>query len=263
MSYIRFSPDMFIGKQELEIFQTMLRERERILLLTQTKTWGLIKNGDNIVGENFNVRQGATSGTIKFSEDNYAIDSNANLIKKIAEDNIPIPADNFWYFVKINYLLTNQEQGTVSIAANGNLTGEGTDFLSKLRGVPDFPSKIKFTDITGNISEYEVVSVTSDTVAALSGVFIPESNLHYKIVGTFTPGITVTSDKKYPFNYDACNLALTKSVNQPSTPTGLEDFTPPFKVTGLEFFIAIVKNTGTGLVTIFDTRSEFFKWRFE
>lgn len=248
MSNIRFSPDLFIGKQELDRFQTFMQEKLSLMIKTSANSWGILKNGSNVVGNNFLVQAGASSGTIKIAYESLAIDSNVNLIKKRIEDNIAITNDSNWYWLMISYNTTNIEDGIVAIDVNGNLTGVGTKFTETLRGIPDFPSKIKFSGSSSNISEYEVVNVIDDTNAIIAGIFTAETGLNYKIVGTFTPGIVVDENKKYPFNYDSCQL---NAVAEDAVDT------PPSKISGLQFYIARVRNV-SGTVTIQDKRVELY-----
>lgn len=256
MSFIKFSSDLFVGGQELGRYQDFMIEHEKIRLAKEAKSFGLLLNGSNAIGTNFFVQTGSSSGTVKIATESYAIDGNINYIKKRIEDNIAIPNNSDWYWLRVKYASTNKEDGIVNIDANGNLTGVGTNFTKVLRGYPDFPSKIKFIDSSLNVSEYEVVNVISDTTAILAGIFSAESNISYKVVGTFSPGITIDESKKYPFNYDSCELvAVLETVTDtaPSKSGGAEN---------LEFYIARVRNV-SGTVTIQDKRTEFFRYRWE
>lgn len=259
MAYLKFTPDLFLGKQELTKMQRFIIDRQKLFLRFEGKTWGIIKNGTNALGTNFQVNLGTNPGTVRINNflDSYAVDSDGNIITKRYEDNIAIPDDSSWRWLRISYQETTIEEGVVSIDASGNLTGIGTKFTDVLRGLPDAPSKIKFSGSTLNLNEYEVVDVVNETTAVLVGNFSPESNLHYRVVGTFTPGQSILEANKFPFVNDGCLLEL---VTETTTDT------PPAKTTNMDtkqFYIARVQNT-SGTVTIQDKRSlNVFTWRYE
>jgi hypothetical protein len=248
MSYVKFTPDLFIGQQELNRFQSFIQEKFNAITKTETLSWGLLKNGSDAIGNNFLVENGTTAGTIKIATESYALDSDVNLIKKRIEDYMPIPTGGIWYWLMIEHSTTNKEQGTVGVDVSGSLVGVGTKFTEVLRGLPDFPSVVSFPNSTLNTGKYQVVSVIDDLNVILSGTFVAESNLSIVVVGTFTPGVVIADINKYPFNYDSCTLSL-----EPELVTN----TPPAKNTGTQFYIARVKNDA-GTLTIQDKRTEFW-----
>lgn len=256
MAYLKFTPDLFLGKQELNKFQNFILDRQKLLIKLEGKTWGIVKNGSNVAGNNFLVAVGTSAGTVKIANKSYAIDSDANIITKRVEDNIAIPDNSVYYWMRISYQETTIEEGVVNIDGSGNLTGTSTKFTEVLRGLPDAPSKIKFSGSTLNLNEYEVVDVVSDTTVVLSGNFSAESNIRYMVVGTFTPGQSILEANKFPFVNDGCLLELVAET--------LVD-TAPAKSPGMEtkqFYIARVRNVG-GTVSVVDKRTEFFTYRFE
>lgn len=246
MSNVKFSSDLFVGSQELNRFQRFLsNDGFKRNLLQQTLSFGLVKLDSDFI--NFKVEQGTNVGAVKYS-DGFAYDLNGNFITAVAQDNIVVPDDDQWYWIRISYQPTNQEVGTVSIDVNGNLSGVGTFFSEVLRGRPNLSSKIRFNSTT-NSGEYDVLEVISDTSAVLQGDFSAESNLNYTVVGSFTPTAVVPSSSKDIFNYDSANIVLVLETVAN---------TPPPLVTNQEFVIARVRRNGSTLV-IEDKRSAIFR----
>lgn len=71
-------------------------------------------------------------------------------------------------WIVLSHDTTNEEIGTVKISKQGVLSGEGTEFLSVLRGQPNYPTKVRFNSKI-NTGDYEVVEVNSDSEAVISG----------------------------------------------------------------------------------------------
>ena len=265
MSDLKFSPDLVLGKQELVRWNKFLVDDGfRKHLIDNSFSFGIIKTLEDTTLENFKVEAGTNSGTIKIATDSYAVDKNGELIYKEAEDNIALVDDDQWYWVMISFLQDPQEKGVVSVDSSGNLTGVGTEFETVLRGQPNWPARIKFTDASNNTNEYEVVEVISDTSAVISGVFTAESTLHYKVVGTFTPGEIISESDKYPLQY---NITLPITVAGgglviESPQGGTDTPSEPAKTSGEDFYIARVKRNGS-TVTIQDKRTEFWRTKGE
>lgn len=257
MNNINLSSNTFIGLQELQRIWDFLNNKT--LLLKNTASFGIIKSKDDPTLLNFKAESGTNVGTIKIANSSYALDKNGLIIFKNIEDNISIPDDNTWYWVKIKHQYSTLEEGIVSIDASGNLTGLNTKFTEVLRGQPNHPSRIKLTDASLNTQEYLVQEVISDTSAVLLGVFQSELNLHYAVVGTFTAGITPTNNEKYPFQYDSC-IPFTVVGGGLVIETVLN--TAPTKIDGEEFYIARVKRNGSSL-SIEDKRTEFWQIKSE
>lgn len=254
--FTKFSPGLFLEKVELERFAKSLDANGfRLFLLNSTFKAGLIKkqyfNDNNIVQNTFNNGKVYESSglTISHNEIN-AIDINGNFIYKKAETNIPVPADNNWYWVKIKHTYTSKELGLFSIDQNGNLTGDSnSELLTILRGQPYFPTRVRFLNSVHNTIEYDVLEVIDDSNAILQGYFNPETNLQLSIVGTFAPDVTPSANEKDIFQYDDCELTLI----QESTAN-----TEPPKIDGEEFFLARVRNDGVDLF-IQDKRTEVWQ----
>lgn len=261
MSYIQFVPDLFLETQELNRFAKSLdQDGFRKALLENSVSFGLIKNSvdptftngkverdvDNVLGQK-TIKIGAING----------IDSNGNFIMGEAISNLPIPADGNWYWAKVKHQISSQEEGKVSIDVNGNLVGVGTKFTEVLRGQPNFPSTIKFINSSNNILEYEVLEVTDDTHAILvypglnggDSTFISESNLYYQVVGTFTDGVAIANEDKFPFRYDSALVELVLETSANVRPT---------YVVGQEFYLARV-SVQVGNLIIQDKRIEYWE----
>ncbi|HPI18725.1 MAG TPA: hypothetical protein PKY56_00005, partial [Candidatus Kapabacteria bacterium] len=136
---------------------------------------------------------------------------------------------------------------------SGNMTGIGTEFLKTLRGQPDHPTKIKFTNAVNNILEYEVLDVIDDFNAILNSVTTAETNLKYSIVGTFTPGVTIPSTDKYPIQYDECI-----GINPLTFVQEVAWDTPPVLTGEVDeaFYLARIKRIGS-TITIEDKRINY------
>jgi len=250
MSNFKFSTDLFLEKAELNRFQRFLVDDGfRLHLIQNSFSFGIIKRSTDSTLNNYKVEAGTNDKTVKIVVDSYALDKNGKIIFKKLEDNIVVPDDGQFHWIKIKHTFDPQEVGTVSIDVAGNLTGVNTKFTEVLRGAPNFPSKIKFINNIGNVAEYEVTEVTDDLNAKLSGIFTTETPMNYKVIGTFTPGHVAPTADKDPFQYDGVTLSF-------ELETVLN--TPPTKIAGEEFYLARVKVVGIN-VTIEDKRTEF--WR--
>lgn len=249
MSYLKINPDLFIGSEELNRFKEFLDDRGfRKLFLQDSLSFGIVNNSKAGNFSNFRVEQGTNAGTIK-NADGLAIDKNGNMIIRVATDNIAVPDDNTWYWVKIKHQYSTLELGTVQVDINGNLTGTGTEFLKVLRGQPNNPVRIKLSGTVTNTAEYQVVEVINDTSAILAGDFSAESGLRYIVVGAFTPDAVVPAGSKDIYQYDSCLMTLVQeSVLN----------TPPALLVDEEFVIARIRRNGV-VLNIEDKRYAQYK----
>lgn len=249
MSSLNIQNDLFLGRQELDRQSKFIKEDGYLRIIRSLiNTFGIVNVTPDVGFTNFLVEAGTNSGTIKIAVDSYALDENMNIIYQEIIDNFAVTDDSSWYWVKIGYLATNNEKGTISIAANGDVTGVGTKFTECLRGQSNYPVKVNFPDSVSNTEDYQVVSVLSDTQMIISASsFTPENGIKYRVVGSTTPGITLVGDDRFPYIYDSCALSLVAEV-------ALD--VPPAKTEGEEFYIARVMNS-SGSMTIQDKRTEF------
>jgi len=257
MSNLKFSENLFLEVAEFNRFQKFMSDDgyKRHFLLN-TDNFGLIRQaslpeiGDISVATNFYVSKSGTPFNQVSIGKGVAVDLNGNLLINKDIYQLLIPTNSIWNWIKIKYVESSIEKGTVSVDSLGNVTGVGTEFTKLLRGEPNFPSKLKFSNsVNGNADEYEVVKVISDTSLILQGDFTAESLLKYIVIGTFTPGFTVNNTNKNIYRYDNVEISLIPE---------LVDGVAPAYVQNLEFFIARVKSDGVGLF-LQDKRVQWFQ----
>lgn len=248
MASFNVNSDLFLGSQELNRLLKFLDDDGfRKLLLQNSLSFGIINNSKNGEFDSFKVQQGTNPGFIKIP-DGLAIDAAGQLIT-YHDTELELTNDNSWYWVTIAHEHDKREQGVCSIDANGNLSFPGGELTQILRGLPNNPVKVSFTNASVNIQEYEVVEVISDENAVLAGDFSAESNLRLAVVGAFTPDTVVPADSKYPFQYDGCDLSVTLETILNTPPTLIADY---------EFTIARVKRNGS-TITIQDKRGDIYR----
>lgn len=257
MGKVKYSENLFLGLAELNRAQKFLDDDGfKKQALINTATFGIIEGvsfpdlGVIERADCFYVsKAGSPFGDVVVNK-GVAMNSDAQLIINSASQNLSIPNNSLWYWIRAEYAIQYNEVGTVSVDALGNLTGVGTNFLEVLRGQPNYPSKIKFVSSSnGNTSEYEVVSVTDATNCILSGDFTAESDLKYIVVGTFTPGSAPSIDNKNIFRYDSVKLSLVQEISFNQEPA---------KTKGKQFYLARVRNNGL-VLSLNDKRTEW--WR--
>jgi len=249
MALLKYSNQLFLDKQELERqWQFIVDKGFKRTMLHNTYEFGVVRTVGDASFQSFRVESGTNVSTIKVPIDSFAVNSDGNVAFKASEDNIAIPNDSNWYWIRISHEYSPIEEGKVSVDTAGNMTGIGTKFKEVLRGQPNFPARITFSGASLNILEYDVVEVVNDTNAILSGVFSAESNLDYAVFGTFTPGHSPPSSDQYPFQYNSCQFDIILE-----TVSGAPATTP-----GMDFLIARVRSVG-GVLEIQDKRNEI--WR--
>lgn len=250
MGRLNIQNDLFLGLQELQRANKFVKEDGYIRLFkSMINSFGIVKVDSDTSFDNFKVTNGSANGTIQIAQDSYAIDKNIDIIFQEALNDIAVPSDSAWYWVKISYEESSIEQGQVSVSSDGDLTGTDTEFSKVLRDQSNYPVKINFPGSIINTGDYQVISVLSDTSAIIAGDLTDENNLDYKVIGSFTPGISPSGSDRFPYFYDNCSITL---VEETVTDT------PPAKTSGTEFYIARVRNTGAVLADIQDKRTEFF-----
>lgn len=276
MSKLHFSEDLFIDNLELRRFNKFIFEEGwEDAIKRNVGSFGVVKN--SILDPNFNqfrVTQGSPidgQPTISVAKGHaVAYDSVLDKIKVIRNnftEPIKFPQDGKWYWVKISHKESTLERGKVSIDEQGNLLGNGTEFTEILRGLPNFPSQIKFykLDKTDNLTvspsslnalEYTVLQVIDDQNAVLQGEFKNETDLYYEVLGTFTPGYIVPDEDKGIFRYDDCEISLVQETTVNGQPL------KPFFSQNEEFLIYRVRYEA-GTMEIQDYRNEIFKLKGE
>lgn len=195
--------------------------------------------------------------------DSKAVDSDKELIKQSAFDNLSIPNDGQYYWIKISHDYTALEQGVCSVNVNGEVSGINTKFSEVLRGQnTEVPVKIKFYKSSGLLNDqvYEVVSLNvgaPDTQLILSGYgFVDESNLNYSVIGSTPVGEILTSAQlEGLYQYDACKIELIPETTLNTPP--IIDF-----VSDKQFYLARVINN-SGVIAIEDKRTQFLTFNVE
>ena len=250
MSELIISDNLFLGTQELNRFKKFIEQDSiRQQLLLHTKTFGIVKGFYNLDGQYVEPRSSLSvinRGKDIFLTPGLAINSKGEVITLKQDLKLNIPNTGLKYYVFISYEFTHIESGTVSVTEDGSIVGTDTEFLNILRGRPDFPVKIKFTNSTnGNVFEYEVLSVVDNYNAKIFGDFNAEDNLKYQVVGTFTPGFFPSLDNKYIYKYDSVKIRISSDKDTLDKDN--------------EFLIAeVVSSTD---ITIKDLRSKFWTTR--
>jgi hypothetical protein len=260
MSYLNLNRNIFLEKEELVRFQDFLaNDVSKVLFLKNTTYFGIVLS-DFVSHSDFEIEVGTNSGTIKLVRDSYALDSDGLLIHQLPFDNLAIPDDSTWYWVKVTHKYDPVEVGTLSISAEGVLSGTNTLFQDVLRGSStDVPIKIKFLEINGsaptNDQVYEVVSVIDNTNAIVTGgSFSAESDLKYVVIGSTPISETITANQLTGlYQYDACTLVLVTEE--------FDNTIPVINYTiDKDFYLARVKNIA-GTVTVQDKRTQW--WLFD
>ena len=228
MSRLKFSSNLFLEVNELQRFNKFLEEDGwKRAMKAISKNFGIVENASNSY---FKVTPRAGSNSVIVINAGIAFDSNMDAI--VMTDDLELSVGNTGSnrWVILSRAVTNEEQGTVSINSDGSLSG-------------NFPVKVKFNS-TSNNGEYEVVSVTSDTSALLSGSFVNQSNIKYSVVGTFTPGFQPTEDNKMIYEYDSYNIEVVDSEDRPAVS---ED----------EFILAMISFDASGSMNVSDERIRY------
>lgn len=241
MSRLKFSSNLFLEVNELQRFNKFLEEDGwKRAMKAISKNFGIVENASNSY---FKVTARSGSNSVIVINAGIAFDSNMDAI--VMTDDLELSVGNTGSnrWVILSRAVTNEEQGTVSINSDGSLSGIGTEFTKVLRGQPNFPVKVKFNS-TSNNGEYEVVSVTSDTSALLSGSFVNQSNIKYSVVGTFTPGFQPTEDNKMIYEYDSYHIEVVDSEDRPA-------------VSGDEFILAMISFDASGSMNVSDERIRY------
>lgn len=258
MSYLKIVPELFLGSEELNKFYEFIDTQAfRKNLLENTVGFGLIYSNNDTDFLNAKISQDTDLGldkTIKWNEIR-AIDSDGNFIYKQASGQLVIPNDSSWYWVKIRHAFSSIEKGIFSVSESGIVTSTGAQDLTKLlRGQPNFPSKIKFTNATSNTLEYEVVEVLSSSSLQLVGAtFVAETDLQMEVVGTYTNKVVIDELNKFPFQYDSCTVSLVEEEFE-------NEWQPPNigYVPDKDFYLARIKRDGSDLI-IQDKRIQYWK----
>ena len=268
MGRLNLKDDLFIGTQELKAFQDNMLQFKTILGYL-TNTYGFIDLKDKSkFSENENSCwkvNPTTGGAFSISTPSYAFAYPNNLIawtnpSRIVQ--VPSSFENKTFWVKIKFSEDNFEQGTLSVDSQGNITGTNTKFLDRLRGEPNFSSVIElFSYDTSSNSwisqgQWNVESVNTNTSCVIDTTNLtPNTTISYlyKVVGTFPLGTVITTDKKFPFIYDSCEIELVEGTTENQAPNE-----SVMMISTTEFYIARVFYS-QGVLTILEDTKYYYE----
>lgn len=268
MAQINVNRNTFLEKEEVMNMQSFLQNSllEKILI-AGSYTFGIVTNNpkkfdpdfvtndDFIDNKVFEVEVGTQGGTIKILP-GMAVNALGQVINLTSiYDNLTVPSDSVYYWLKVGYSTKNYENGLVSINQKGVVTGT-VDFSGKVRGQSGkTPVAIRFMKDDGsqplNNGVYEIVNVIDNKNLVLTSEsdFVAESNLQVIILGTIPLG-KVFTDKQLEglYTYDYYTFSFVQEVTLEQPPTKSSN----------EFYLARVRNNG-GTVSVDNTvKSEFW-----
>ena len=268
MSQINVNRNTFLEKEEVMNMQSFLQNSLLgKILIAGSYTFGIVTNNpkkfdpdfvtndDFIDNKVFEVEVGTQGGTIKILP-GMAVNALGQVINLTSiYDNLTVPSDSVYYWLKVGYSTKNYENGLVSINQKGVVTGT-VDFSGKVRGQSGkTPVAIRFMKDDGsqtlNNGVYEIVNVIDNKNLVLTSEsdFVAESNLQVIILGTIPLG-KVFTDKQLEglYTYDYYTFSLVQEVTLEQPPTKSSN----------EFYLARVRNNG-GTVSVDNTvKSEFW-----
>lgn len=268
MAQINVNRNTFLEKEEVMNMQSFLQNSLLgKILIAGSYSFGIVTNNpkkfdsDFVTDENFidnkvfEVEVGTQGGTIKILP-GMAVNALGQVINLTSiYDNLTVPSDSVYYWLKVSYSTKNYENGLVSINQKGVVTGT-VDFSGKVRGQSGkTPVAIRFMKDDGsqplNNGVYEIVNVIDNKNLVLTSEsdFVAESNLQVIILGTIPLG-KVFTDKQLEglYTYDYYTFSLVQEVTLEQPPTKSSN----------EFYLARVRNNG-GTVSVDNTvKSEFW-----
>lgn len=274
MSQINFTRKTFLEKEEIARLQEFLRDSpSENAIIGNTSKYGILRT-DFENDTDFLVEPSSNAGRVKIAkQENKAITIDGNRIYQEAIDNIEVPDDNLWYWMRIKYKYVTYEKGTVSINSSGEVVGNGTSFLEVLRGQgTNVPTKVKFLKLDGtpavNSGFYEVVDVLNNQNLILTSAvdFVAESDLRLVVLGTTPLGEMLSAEQQEGlYKYDSCEIEfIPEDVEDSETPPHLSMVNPDTTYEKDKmFYIARVKNNA-GFVDVdndnSNVRADF--WEF-
>lgn len=211
----KISPNLGLGFAELLFLQSSLSKE---LLLNQfIESYGIVRRSEAF--DELKITQGI-GNTISINT-GVLIDSDLQTVEiPLLQNHIEISEDPATRYIVIKYEKNTIEKGRVQIQEDGTLTVElndeasEVDFTKKLRGLGPITSKIKFPNSVNNVGEYFVRDVINSQALLLNigrGVLIPETNLQWQVVGSFTQGSSIDEADKYPFENDSYSIEVRTS----------------------------------------------------
>ena len=269
MSKLNVSRNVFLEKEELTNMLSFFATAPLMKAVLQASySFGLITNDPSKINpktvnkpdnedaliDPFKVETGTNSGTIKILP-GMALTSQGNFIDINVEDNISVPNDSSFYWVKIGYKTRNYEKGYVSVNSQGVVSGS-VDFIGKVRGQSSStPVSIRFEKQDGSVplnnGVYQIVNVIDNQNLLLTSAstFVAESNLRVIVLGTLPLGGVLTQEQRDGlYTYDDYVISLVPEASLS---------TPPEKEAD-EYYIARVQNSGGSVSVYNEVKSEYW-----
>nr|DAN09721.1 MAG TPA: hypothetical protein [Caudoviricetes sp.] len=269
MSKINISRNVFLEREELTNMLSFFATAPLMKAVLQASySFGMITNDPSKISPNtvnkptnednlvdpFKVETGTNSGTIKILP-GMALTSQGEFIDIGVEDNIAVPNDSNFYWVKIGYQTRNYEKGYVSVNSQGVVSGS-VNFSGKVRGQSSStPVSIRFEKQDGSVpinnGVYQIVNVIDNQNLLLTSAstFVAESNLRVIVLGTLPLGGVLTSEQRNGlYTYDDYVISLVPEVSVS---------TPPEKEAD-EYYIARVQNSGGTVSVSNEVKSEYW-----
>lgn len=269
MSKLNVSRNVFLEKEELTNMLSFFATAPLMKAVLQASySFGLITNDPSKINpktvnkpdnedaliDPFKVETGTNSGTIKILP-GMALTSQGNFIDINVEDNISVPNDSSFYWVKIGYKTRNYEKGYVSVNSQGVVSGS-VDFTGKVRGQSSStPVSIRFEKQDGSVplnnGVYQIVNVIDNQNLLLTSAstFVAESNLRVIVLGTLPLGGVLTQEQRDGlYAYDDYVISLVPEASLS---------TPPEKEAD-EYYIARVQNSGGSVSVYNEVKSEYW-----
>lgn len=269
MSKLNISRNVFLEKEELTNMLSFFATAPLMKAVLQASySFGMVTNDPSKINPNtvnkpadednlvdpFKVETGTNSGTIKILP-GMALTSQGEFIDIGVEDNIAVPNDSNFYWVKIGYQTRNYEKGYVSVNSQGVVSGS-VNFSGKVRGQSSStPVSIRFEKQDGSVpinnGVYQIVNVIDNQNLLLTSAstFVAESNLRVIVLGTLPLGGVLTSEQRNGlYTYDDYVISLVPEVSVS---------TPPEKEAD-EYYIARVQNSGGTVSVSNEVKSEYW-----
>lgn len=269
VSKLNVSRNVFLEKEELSNMISFFATAPLMKAVLQASySFGMITNDPSKINpktvnkpdntdaliDPFKVETGTNSGTIKVLP-GMALTSQGNFIDINVEDNISVPNDSNFYWVKIGYKTRNYEKGYVSVNSQGIVSGS-VDFTGKVRGQSSStPVSIRFEKQDGSVplnnGVYQIVNVidSQNLLLTSASTFVAESNLRVIVLGTLPLGGVLTQEQRDGlYTYDDYVISLVPEVSLS---------TPPEKEVD-EYYIARVQNSGGSVSVYNEVKSEYW-----
>lgn len=269
MGYLHLVENLFLGKEELDALQNFSNKDIYKILGLLTYSYGFVSLEDILANpkmdislmSSFKVRS-QSKMDIQIENPSYIFAYPNNLIVWDSAEHITIPEmyRGRVVWLKAVYYQHSIEKGTLSISADGSVVGSGTEFTKKLRGEPNFPSRITLfvKNSDGALEQkmtYDVLSVNSDTslqVDSFGGIDNTSLTYYYAVAGTFEEGTLVDEEAQYPFKYDGCKIEFVQETVEEMAPDELV-----MQSSNTEFYIARLVINSEGNVEVQDKRGMF------